>query len=81
MGEDEENEKSTPYEFEIFPEDMDTRKKWFSVTVRERQVIALVCMGYRNHDIAAVLGVGYQTIQTHMQNIFYKFDLRSRGEI
>jgi hypothetical protein len=42
------SKKTASQEFEIFPEDPAIRKQWFSLTVRERQVIALVCMGYRN---------------------------------
>ena len=75
------NEKTTPQEFEIFPEDPAVRKQWFSLTIRERQVVALVCLGHRNYEIASILGVGYPTIQTHLQNIFRKFGLRSRQEI
>ena len=75
------NEKITSQEFEIFPEDEAVRKQWFSLTIRERQVVALVCMGHRNYEIASILGVENSTIQTHVQNIFRKFDLRSRGEI
>jgi len=81
VGEDQTNEKTAPQEFEIFPEDPAVRKQWFSLTIRERQVLALLCMGYRNNEIASILGVGYSTIQTHLQNIFRKFGLRSRGEI
>lgn len=75
------NEKTTSQEFEIFPEDAAVRKQWFSLTIRERQVVALVCMGHRNYEIASILGVENSTIQTHLQNIFRKFGLRSRGEI
>jgi DNA-binding CsgD family transcriptional regulator len=75
------SKKTAPQEFEIFPEDPAIRKQWFSLTVRERQVIALVCMGYRNYEIATILGIGYPTIQTHLQKIFKKFSLRSRQEI
>ena len=75
------NEKTTSHEFEIFPEDPAVRKQWFSLTIRERQVVALVCMGHRNYEIASILGVENSTIQTHLQKIFRKFDLRSRGEI
>mgnify|MGYP001248624294 CR=1 FL=1 len=80
-GENQTNEKTTPQEFEIFPDDPAVRKQWFSLTIRERQVVALVCMGYRNYEIASILGVGYPTIQTHLQNIFRKFGIRSRQEI
>jgi len=75
------DKKATSQEFEIFPADSAVRKQWFSLTIRERQVVALVCMGYRNYDIASMLGVEYATIQTHLQKIFLKFGLRSRKEI
>ena len=80
-GENQTNEQTTSQEFEIFPEDPAVRKQWFSLTIRERQVVALVCMGHRNYEIASILGVENSAIQTHLQNIFRKFDLRSRGEI
>ena len=60
------NEKITSQEFEIFPEDETVRKQWFSLTIRERQVVALVCMGHRNYEIATILGVENSTIQTHL---------------
>ncbi len=66
---------------EVFPADPSIQETWFSLTVREREVVALICMGYKNNEIAPLLGVGYSTIQTHLQNIFHKFGLRSRGEI
>ena len=75
------SERTTLQEFEIFPDDPAIRKQWFSLTIRERQVVALVCMGHRNYEIASILGVGYPTIQTHLQNIFRKFGLRGRQEI
>ena len=81
VGENQTSKKNASQEFEIFPEDPTIRKQWFSLTIRERQVVALVCMGHRNYEIASILGVGYPTIQTHLQNIFRKFDLRSRQEI
>ena len=79
--EQEGSQQTKSQDFEIFPEDLGVRKQWFSLTVRERQVVALVCMGYRNYEIATILGVGYPTIQTHLQKIFRKFGLRSRNEV
>ena len=54
---------------------------WYALTRREREVTALVYMGYRNYEIAEILGVGYGTVQTHMQHIFDKFGMRSRKEL
>lgn len=75
------NEKTTSQEFEIYPEDTAIRKQWFSLTIRERQVVALVCMGHRNYEIASILGVENSTIESHLQNVFRKFGLRGRTEI
>jgi DNA-binding CsgD family transcriptional regulator len=54
---------------------------WYALTKREREVTALVYMGYRNYEIAEILGVGYGTVQTHLQHIFDKFGMRSRKEL
>ena len=81
IRENQTNETTASQEFEIFPDDPAVRRQWFSLTIRERQVVALVCMGHRNYDIASILGIENSTVQTHLQKIFRKFGLRSRGEI
>jgi ATP/maltotriose-dependent transcriptional regulator MalT len=52
-------------------------KRWASLSHREQQVIALICLGYRNHEIAKILNIAPETVKTHLQRIFDKFDLRS----
>ena len=52
-------------------------KRWASLSHREQQVIALICLGYRNHEIAKILTIAPETVKTHLQRIFDKFDLRS----
>ena len=54
---------------------------WDALTEREQEVTALACLGYRNYEIAATLGISYETVKTHLQNIFTKFDIRSRKEL
>lgn len=71
----------TATRLDIFPADDKVRPLWFALSTREREVAALICIGYKNYEVAGILGVEYGTIQTHMQNIFRKFNLRSRGEI
>ncbi len=56
-------------------------ESWGALTRRERQVVALVCQGYRNYQIAETLVIAPETVKSHLQNIFYKFNLRSRGEL
>ena len=56
-------------------------ERWDSLTEREQELTALVCIGYRNYEIANTLSISYETVKTHMQNIFNKFDIRNRNEL
>ena len=56
-------------------------KRWASLSRREQQVVALICLGYRNHEIAKALTIAPETVKTHLQSIFNKFDLRSSKEL
>jgi DNA-binding CsgD family transcriptional regulator len=55
--------------------------KWDSLSEREQEVLALVCLGKRNFEIAGILGIVNETVKTHLQHIFRKFGLRSRKEL
>lgn len=55
--------------------------RWTSLSHREQQVVALICLGYRNYEIAEKLVIAPQTVKTHLQSIFNKFDLRSSKEL
>lgn len=57
------------------------RDRWNSLSHREQQVTALICLGYRNYEIAETLVITLQTVKTHLQSIFYKFHLRSSKEL
>jgi DNA-binding CsgD family transcriptional regulator len=54
---------------------------WDSLSEREQEVLALVCLGQRNYEIAAALGIAHETVKTHLQHIFRKFGLRSKKEL
>ena len=56
-------------------------QRWASLSRREQQVIALVCLGYRNYEIAETLTIAPETVKTHLKSIFDKFDLRSSKEL
>lgn len=56
-------------------------ERWDSLSQRERQVVALICLGYRNYQIAETLVIAPETVKTHLQNIFAKFNLRSSKEL
>ncbi len=56
-------------------------RRWSALSHREQQVVALLCLGYRNYEIAKILVVSPDTIKSHLQAIFNKFDLRSGREL
>ena len=55
--------------------------RWDSLTEREQEVTALACMGRRNYEIAETLSISHETVKTHLQNIFNKFEIRNRNEL
>ncbi len=55
--------------------------RWSSLSYREQQVVALICLGYRNHEIAKTLVIAPETVKKHLQHIFDKFNLRSSKEL
>jgi len=56
-------------------------ERWNSLSHREQQVVALICIGQRNYQIAEILMIAPETVKTHLQNIFAKFNLRSSKEL
>ena len=56
-------------------------KKWETLSPRERDVAALICLGYSNQEIAKRLSISQATVKTHITHILRKFLLRSRYEL
>jgi DNA-binding NarL/FixJ family response regulator len=50
------------------------------LTPREEDILGLLSRGYANKEIAERLGVGYETVRTHLCNIYEKLHVRSRTE-
>lgn len=55
--------------------------RWESLSHREQQVVALICLGHRNYEIASILVIAPETVKTHLQRVFDKFQLRSSKEL
>jgi ATP/maltotriose-dependent transcriptional regulator MalT len=55
--------------------------RWDSLSHREQQVVALVCLGSRHYEIAQTLGIAPETVKTHLQHVYDKLHLRSRKEL
>jgi DNA-binding NarL/FixJ family response regulator len=54
---------------------------WRSLSVREQQVTALLCLGFTSKQIAARLVISPETVKSHAQRALLKFGLRSRTEL
>ncbi|WP_331375629.1 helix-turn-helix transcriptional regulator [Sinorhizobium chiapasense] len=50
------------------------------LTVREIQILDLICMGTQNKIIADRLGLSENTVKVHVRNIYRKMDVRNRTE-
>ncbi len=59
----------------------DVEARWDALGEREQEVLALACLGQRNYEIARLLGIADETVKTHLQHIFRKFNLRSKKEL
>ena len=55
--------------------------RWRSLTPREQEVAALICMGYTTRQMAARLQISPETVNTHVYHALGKFDLRRRTEL
>ena len=50
-----------------------------ALSVREKQVLGLVVLGFSNHDVAAKLHVTEATVKSHLTSSFRKLGVRSRS--
>ena len=48
-------------------------KKWESLSPREQEVAALVCLGYTNKQVAERLVISPETVKSHLRNALIKF--------
>jgi DNA-binding CsgD family transcriptional regulator len=54
---------------------------WKSLSPREQEVTALLCLDYSTNQIANRLFVSPTTIKSHIRSILHKFDLHSREDL
>ncbi|PYK98991.1 MAG: DNA-binding response regulator [Verrucomicrobia bacterium] len=51
-----------------------------TLSPREREILDLLARGYMNKEIADALSIAFQTVHTHVRNIYSKLHVRSRTE-
>jgi DNA-binding CsgD family transcriptional regulator len=54
---------------------------WRSLTPREQQTTALVCLGYSNKQIGARMFITAETVKYHLHNALIKYKLKSRTQM
>lgn len=59
----------------------ETWQKWQSLTPREQEVTALICIGYSTAAICEHLGIANETVRTHVRNLLGKFAVANRKEL
>ncbi len=55
--------------------------QWESLSIREKDVAALVCLGYTNRQIAARLNISPETVKDRLATVFRKFNLNKRNDL
>jgi DNA-binding CsgD family transcriptional regulator len=56
-------------------------KIWRTLSTREQQVTALICLNYTNRQIATRLIISKDTVKSHVRNILRKFEVHSKAEL
>ena len=51
------------------------------MTARQQEIVALICRGLSNKEIARALRLSEGTVKVHVHNILEKTDFQSRTEI
>ena len=57
----------------------DNWQRWQSLTPREQEVAALVCLNYTTRQVAAKLHISPETVKTHAEHVLEKFDVPDRN--
>jgi DNA-binding CsgD family transcriptional regulator len=56
-------------------------KKWETLSLREKDVTAFVCLGYTNREIGARLNISPETVKDRLESTLHKFQFTKRTEL
>jgi DNA-binding CsgD family transcriptional regulator len=57
----------------------DSWQRWQTLTPREQDVTALICLNYTTRQIAGRLRISPETVKTHVEHILSKFEVSDRS--
>jgi DNA-binding NarL/FixJ family response regulator len=60
---------------------MSHAEKKIDLTKKEKEIVALICSGYRNKEIAQKLDISEQTVKSHCNRIFKKVGVSDRLQL
>lgn len=55
--------------------------RWRTLSPREQEVVALICMGHTTNQMAVRLQISAETVNTHVYNALRKFGIRRRTDL
>lgn len=55
--------------------------KKLKLTKREREVISYILEGFTNQEIADVMFISFNTVETHRRNIYFKLNVKNTAEL
>jgi len=55
--------------------------KWQVLSLREKDVVAFVCLGYTNQEIALRLSISPNTVKDRLSSAFRKFNVHKRNDL
>lgn len=56
------------------------REEKSMLTARQRDIMVLVASGYSNQEVADELGMGIQTVKTHLKDVYMRLGVHNRVE-
>jgi len=65
----------------VHRQDQEVAQQWARLTAREQQVVALCCLEYSDHEIAATLDDAYGTARTHLYKAIDKLGINKKSEL
>jgi DNA-binding CsgD family transcriptional regulator len=54
---------------------------WWELTPRQKEIVAMICQGYTNQEIAIQLNISTETVKSHVRTILQRFDVHSKAEL
>lgn len=55
--------------------------KWQTLSPREKDVVAFVCLGYTNQEIALRMNISPNTVKDRLSSVFRKFNIHKRNDL